>query len=227
MQFTNLPSESGDYQKAREELRLAEIDLMRQREQVAGLRRKLPPGPVVPDYQFIEGEADLAAGDEPARSVSLSELFSDSERPLIVYHFMYGKEQADPCPMCTMWIDGFDGIAEHIGQNADFVVVAAAELGPLREHARQRGWGNLRLLSAGDSTFKYDLGSEDAQGAQDSRISVFTRDPDGSVRHFYTTSPRMSDDIAQRGIDLLTPTWHLLDLTPDGRYDWYASLSYD
>jgi predicted dithiol-disulfide oxidoreductase (DUF899 family) len=40
MQFTNLPSESGDYQTAREELRLAEIDLLRQREPVAALRRK-------------------------------------------------------------------------------------------------------------------------------------------------------------------------------------------
>ena len=29
--------------------------------------------------------------------------------------------------MCTMWIDGFNGIAHHVEQNADFVVVAAAE----------------------------------------------------------------------------------------------------
>jgi hypothetical protein len=31
----------------------------------------------------------------------------------------------------------------------------------LRTHARTRGWNRLRLLSAGSSTFKYDLGSED------------------------------------------------------------------
>jgi predicted dithiol-disulfide oxidoreductase (DUF899 family) len=36
----------------------------------------------------------------------------------------------------------------------------------------------------------------------------------------------MSDDVDQRGIDLLCATWHLLDLTPDGRGDWYASLDY-
>jgi predicted dithiol-disulfide oxidoreductase (DUF899 family) len=37
----------------------------------------------------------------------------------------------------------------------------------------------------------------------------------------------MSDEIGQRGIDLLCPTWHLLDLTPGGRGDWYSSLHYD
>ena len=89
-----------------------------------------------------------------------------------------------------------------------------------------RGWDRLRLLSAGDSTFKYDLGSEDADGDQDSTVSVFTRDPDGTVRHTYTAHPRMSEEIDQRGIDLLNPVWHLLDLTPAGRGDWYAELTY-
>jgi predicted dithiol-disulfide oxidoreductase (DUF899 family) len=36
----------------------------------------------------------------------------------------------------------------------------------------------------------------------------------------------MADDIAERGIDLLSPVWHLLDLTPHGRGDWYAELQY-
>jgi predicted dithiol-disulfide oxidoreductase (DUF899 family) len=29
-----------------------------------------------------------------------------------------------------------------------------------------------------------------------------------------------------RGIDLLAPVWHVLDLTPQGRGDWYARLDY-
>ncbi|MBG7605817.1 MAG: DUF899 family protein, partial [Actinobacteria bacterium] len=28
----------------------------------------------------------------------------------------------------------------------------------------------------------------------------------------------------QRGMDLYNPVWHMLDLTPQGRGDWYASL---
>jgi predicted dithiol-disulfide oxidoreductase (DUF899 family) len=96
----------------------------------------------------------------------------------------------------------------------------------LRAHARNRDWNRLRLLSCGDNTFKYDLRSEDADGAQDSTVSVFARDADGNVRHTYTARPRMSPDIPERGIDLLCATWNLLDLTPYGRGDWYSSLDY-
>ncbi|MER6068767.1 DUF899 family protein [Streptomyces sp. NPDC001817] len=223
---TRLPGESADYLAAREELRDAEIELMRHREKVAALRRALPQGAAVGDHVFLEGPADLDAGDTPVREVRLSELFSGPGRPLIVYHFMYGKRQTDPCPMCTLWIDGFNGVAHHVAQNADLVVLAAADPPVLRRHARGRGWSRLRLLSAGDSTFKYDLGSEDEDGVQDSTVSVFTRDPDGTVRHFYSAHPRMAEDIDQRGIDLLNPVWHLLDLTPGGRGDWFAGLDY-
>ncbi|ACZ84606.1 DUF899 family protein [Streptosporangium roseum] len=226
MRQTELIGESAEYLAARKELRLAEIDLMRHREKVAAQRRALPQGPPVDDYVFIEGPADLDAGDAPIREVSLSGLFTAPDRPLIVYHLMYGKLQTDPCPMCTLWIDGFNGIAHHITQNADFAIAAAADPPALRQHARNRGWHRLRLLSCGDSTFKYDLGSEDKDGEQDSTISVFTRDGDGAVRHFYSTHPRMADDIDQRGIDLLAPVWHLLDLTPNGRGDWFPSLDY-
>ncbi|MEV0083808.1 DUF899 family protein [Saccharopolyspora sp. NPDC050642] len=226
MRHTNLTAEPAEYASAREELRQAEIELMRQREQVADLRRRLPPGPVVDDYAFEEGPADLDAGDGPVRTVRLSELFTGPGRDLVIYHLMYGKRQTEPCPMCTMWIDGFNGVARHVAQNVDLAVVAAAGLPDLRAHARHRGWANLRLLSAGTSTFKYDLGSEDADGDQDSTVSVFTRDDSGSIRHFYSAHPRMADDIDERGIDLLSPVWHLLDLTPRGRDDWYAALDY-
>jgi predicted dithiol-disulfide oxidoreductase (DUF899 family) len=226
MNPTRLTNESAAYLTARNELRLAEIELMRQRERVAALRRGLPEGAALDDYLFQEGPADLDAGDEPVRNVRLSELFSESDRSLVVYHLMYGKRQTSPCPMCTMWIDGFNGVAQHITQNVDFAIVAAASLPALRDHARHRGWRNLRLISAGDSSFKYDLGSEDEAGNQGSTISVFTRDGDGTVRHFYSTHPAMADDIDQRGIDLLSPVWHVLDLTPQGRGDWYAELSY-
>ncbi|WP_328319047.1 DUF899 family protein [Streptomyces sp. NBC_00388] len=226
MRQTNLTGESAAYVSAREELQRAEIELMRHREQIAALRRGLPPGPVVDDYAFEEGPADLQAGDAPVRTVRLSELFTRPGRDLVVYQFMFGKKQTEPCPMCTMWIDGLNGVARHLAQNIDLAIVAAAGLPALRAHARDRKWANLRLLSAGANTFKYDLGSEDAEGVQDSTVSVFTRDDDGAVRHVYSVHPRMSDDIDQRGIDLYSPVWHLLDLTTRGRGDWSASLRY-
>jgi predicted dithiol-disulfide oxidoreductase (DUF899 family) len=222
---TNLTNESTEYLAKREELRLAEIELMRQGERVATLRRQLPEGAPLQDYRFEEGPRDLNAGDN-TRSVRLSELFTKPDRALVIYHFMFGKKQTNACPMCTAWLDGANGIAHHLAQNLDFAVVAAADLPTLRAWARERGWDKLRLLSAGDSTFKYDLGSEDREGHQDSTISVFTRDASGSVRHFYSAHPRMAPDIQERGIDLLTPIWHFMDLTPQGRGSWYASLDY-
>jgi len=223
---TNFTDEPSEYLRKREELRLAEIELMRQRERVAELRRNLPAGELVQDYQFEEGPRDLNGGDAPARTVRLSELFTKPTRSLVIYHFMFGKKQTKACPMCTAWLDSANGVAHHLAQNLDFAVVAAADLPTLRAHARARGWDELRLLSAGNSTFKYDLGSEDREGHQDSTVSVFTRDGNGTVRHFYTAHPRMGPDILERGIDLLTPIWHFMDLTPQGRGSWYTSLAY-
>jgi predicted dithiol-disulfide oxidoreductase (DUF899 family) len=224
---TNLRDEPAEYLARREELRLAEIDLMRQRERVAELRRQLPAGAIVEDYVFEEGPASLDAGDAPVRTVRLSALFTAPDRPLVVYHLMYGKKQTKPCPMCTMWIDGWNGVAHHIARNADLAIVAAADVTELRTHARNRGWNRLRLLSCGSNTFKLDLRSEDAEGKQNSTISVFTKESDGAIRHFYTAHPSMAGDIKERGIDLLTPVYNILDLTPRGRGNWYASLDYD
>jgi predicted dithiol-disulfide oxidoreductase (DUF899 family) len=223
---TNLPNESAEYLAKREELRLAEIELMKQRERCAELRRGLPKGATIPDYEFVEGPAALDQGDEPGRTVRLSELFTAPDRSLVIYHFMYGKKQTSPCPMCTAWIDGYNGVAHHLAQNVDFAIVAAADPATLRAHARARGWDKLRLLSAGESTFKYDLGSEDRDGGQDSTISVFTRDSDGTLHHFYSGHPWLADDVKERGIDELIPVWNLLDLTPQGRGKFYASLDY-
>jgi predicted dithiol-disulfide oxidoreductase (DUF899 family) len=128
--------------------------------------------------------------------------------------------------MCTAWIDGYNGVAHHLAQNVDFAIVAAADPATLRAYARERGWDKLRLLSAGDSTFKSDLGSEDKEGNQDSQISVFTKESDGTLRHFYSGHPWLDPEIKERGIDELTPIWNLLDLTPQGRGKFYASLDY-
>jgi predicted dithiol-disulfide oxidoreductase (DUF899 family) len=218
---TRLQNESEEYLAKREELRLAEIEEMRLRERVAEMRRNLPKGAAVPDFEFLDCSAD------PARNVSMSALFTRADRALVLYQFMYGKQQKEPCPMCTMFIDGLNGVAHHIADNVDLAIVAASSPEALREHARKRGWDKLRLLTTPPgSTFKYDMGSEDEQGVQDSTISVFTMEPTGTIRHFYTAHPSMAPDIRERGIDLLCAVYNVLDLTPKGRGDWYAQLDY-
>jgi len=227
MRRTRLQNESGEYLARREKLRLLEIESVGLRELVAALRRQLPQGAIVEDYVFVEGPADLDAGDTPTHAVRLSELFTGPDRSVVIYQFMFGKRQTSPCPMCTLIIDSLNGVAHHLAQNVDLAIVAATDPPALRAHARRQGWDNLRLLSTGEgSTFKYDLGGEDREGNQDSTISVFTREADGTLRHFYSAHPHMAPDIKERGLDLLSPVYNLLDLTPQGRGDWYASLDY-
>jgi len=143
MDFTRL-NESDEYRLRREELRVAERDLIDHVERVAALRRGLPADTAIDDYALV----DASNGDH----VRLSQLFSAPDRALVLYHFMYGKSQTDPCPLCTMWIDGYDAVAPHLSRNIDFAVVAAAEPAAIRAHAAARGWDNVRLLSAGDTT---------------------------------------------------------------------------
>jgi len=224
---TRLQNQSGEYLAKREELRVLEVESMRVRERVAALRRELPKGAAIKDYVFLEGPSDLSGGDTPVRQVRLSDLFTAPDRTLVFYQFMFGKKQVKPCPMCTLIIDSLNGVAHHLAQRLDLAIVAAADPAALRAHARRQGWDNLRLLSmTPESTFNYDLGAEDEEGNQDSTVSVFTRDPDGTPRHFYTTHPWMAPDVRERGVDLLSPVYNVFDLAPEGRGDWYASLGY-
>jgi predicted dithiol-disulfide oxidoreductase (DUF899 family) len=57
-------------------------------------------------------------------------------------------------------------------------------------------------------------------------VLVFERRPDGSVAHFYSQSAMMGDATA-RGMDLLSPTWQFVDLTPEGRGDFFPAKSYN
>jgi len=220
-----LANESEKYRKAREERLQAEIALRDQRERVAELRRRLPLETVVQDYLFEEGPAELER-DGPVTKVRLSELFANPAKPLVVYQYMYGGAQKKPCPMCTLWIDGFNGVAHHLRQWINFAVIAQVGIDELRQWGRRRGWHRLRLVSSAGSDFKTDLHFQDADGSQQAGVSVFVRSPNGSVKHFYSGAAMMRQDV-NRGIDLLSPVWNIFDLTPEGRGNWSPKLEYD
>ena len=40
-------------------------------------------------------------------------------------------------------------------------------------------------------------------------------------------APAIMKENEYRGLDLFTPVWNMLDLTPDGRGDWLPGLQYD
>lgn len=195
-----------------------------QRERVAELRRALPLDTPIDDYLFHEGPSDLQK-DSPISEIRLSELFEDPSKPLLIYQYMFGGAQNESCPMCAMWTDGFNAITPHLKQRVNFAIVAQGEITELRAWARRRHWSNLRLISSAGSSFKTDLHFQNSKEEQFPGVSVFVKSQDGPLRHFYSASAIMKDS-EYRGIDLLTPVWNLLDLTPQGRGDWFPSVQY-
>ena len=223
------PQESAEYRKVRNELLAAEIELRRQIEAVAAMRRKLPlGGQLAQDYIFDEGPADLSEQGE-VRQTRLSELFDPGKESLLVYSYMYGPAMATPCTSCTSILDGLNGTAPHVRDRVNFVVVAKSPIERIRTTARERGWRNLRLLSSAGNTYNLDYLGENKEGSQLPSLNVFVR-RDGKVHHFYHTellfAPR---DPGQDGrhVDLIWPLWNLFDYTPEGRGEkWYPKLSY-
>jgi len=213
------PNEPANYRSARSKLLKAELGLREQVEKVAAMRRKLPAGGEVPrDYVFAS----------EAGPVKLSQLFERGPT-LVAYSFMYGPKMKQPCPMCTSFLDGLNGNAQHITQRTNLVVIAKSPIARIMEYARSRGWSNLRLLSSAGNSYNLDYHGENAQGAQMPMMNVFVR-KGGAIRHFYGSevlyAPEEKGQNARHN-DLMWPLWNVLDLTPEGRGgDWYPKIAY-
>lgn len=222
------PGESNSYRAARDTLLRAEMDLRRETEKVAALRRKLPLGGVVPeDYRFEEDTAPLGGVPE-IREVKLSELF-DNNASLIVYSFMFGPAMPNACPSCTSILDSMNGAARHVMQHVNLAVVAKSPIHRIREFAYTRGWYNLRLLSSAKNSFNRDYHGESASGSQMPNLNVFTR-RNGKIHHVFSTellfAPKEPGQ-DHRHVDIIWPLWNLYDFTPEGRgAKWYPQLSY-
>jgi predicted dithiol-disulfide oxidoreductase (DUF899 family) len=215
----NFPNESAQYRAAREDLLKAEIALRRQVEQVATMRRNLPAGGEVPqDYAFSSSRGP----------VKLSQLF-DRGNTLVAYSFMYGPDMKQACPMCTSFLDGLNGNAQHIAQRTNLVVIAKSPIERITEYGKSRGWSNLRLLSSAGNTYNRDYHGENEKGEQMPIMNVFVK-RDQKVRHFYASEMlHAPEDEGQnaRHNDLMWPLWNVLDLTPEGRgADWYPKIAY-
>ncbi len=213
----HFPNESPEYRKARNVLLVEEIELRRRIERVAAQRRALPPG------GQIARDFELAA--ETGR-IHFSSLFGDKDT-LMIYSMMYGPQRQAPCPMCTSFLNSWNGTAINLRERAAIAVTARSPIERLIEYKKQRGFTNLPFVSdlSGEYTRTY-VSSEDADVPG---FSVFSR-RDGVIRHFY--SGEMSGGMADpgqdpRGAPDLDPLWLMLDLTPDGRgKDWYPKLDY-
>jgi predicted dithiol-disulfide oxidoreductase (DUF899 family) len=237
------PGESAEYRAARNRLLEQEIELRHATESVAGARRRLPPGGVVPRDYVFHGQGP---GGAPAE-VRLSELFAPGKDSLVIYSMMFPRAGDDdspgpatgqtallplaegPCPSCTAFLDQLDGAAEHASQRLNLAVSAKAPIERVLTFAEERGWRRLRLLSSAGTTYNRDYLAERPDGEQQPMLNVFHRDGD-TIRHFWgselfyaPTEPGQDP----RHVGTLEPLWNLFDLTPEGRgTDWYEQLSY-
>ena len=186
------------------------------RERLAQERRKLPWVKVDTNYVF-EG---------PNGRETLAKLFGKNSQ-LVVYHFMFGPDWKEGCPHCSFWADHYDGMGPHLNaRDVSFAVVSRAPLSEITPFKKRMGW-RFKWLSSFRNAFNYDfhvsfrpedikkkrvfynyvtgpMPMTDREG-----ISVFYKDKKGDVFHTYSTFAR--------GIDMVNPTYHFLDLVPKGR----------
>jgi predicted dithiol-disulfide oxidoreductase (DUF899 family) len=222
------PGESREYRRARNALLREEIKLRRRIEEVAALRRALPPGgEVTTDYVFDAWLPD----EDDFRSLRFSELFASGKKSLYIYNFMYPErvDSMTPCPSCTSIIDGIDGAARHLVQRVNFAVVAKAPIARFREHSRKRGWSHTLLLSSAGNSFNRDYLAEDETGQQWPLAHVFTR-RGKKIRHFWSSELWFAEHDRGQGarhVDFMWPLWLMLDRTPEGRgRTWGPRLDY-
>lgn len=230
----NTASEHAQRKRRGNALLAEEMALRRQIERVAARRRALPPGGAPrEDYRFV-GE------NGPVR---LSELFALDKDTLAIYSFMYGPERVRPCNGCTHFLDGLNGMAEHIRERINFVVVAKSPLERILAFACERGWRNLHFLSTDGNTYDRDYFGDsigltaeirkqqefkDGEEWDMPMLNVFRRDG-AAVRHFWGSEllyVPAEPGQEYRHNDLLDPLWNMFDVTPEGRGDFEPRLSY-
>jgi predicted dithiol-disulfide oxidoreductase (DUF899 family) len=207
---------------ARVELLEREKDLTRRSDELARQRQELPWVPVEKEYDF---ETD-------AGTKTLAELF-DGRSQLLVYHLMFGPDDAEACEGCSYTADSLDGAVVHLEhRDVSFVAVSRAPLEKLDAYKRRMGWGFPWVSSPGTFNLDFSVFTEeerrtgtgfnfgsgqradlDVRNTELHGLSAFALS-DGVVHHTYSCY--------DRGTDVLNGTWQLLDRAPRGRGDDFA-----
>jgi predicted dithiol-disulfide oxidoreductase (DUF899 family) len=213
--------------RARLELLEAEKELTRRGDELAARRRALPWVRIDKSYVFDTGDGEQ----------TLRDLFAGRSE-LLVYHFMFGPEWTEGCPICSFWADNFNGGIVHLNErDVTMVCASRAPLARLDAYKRRMGW-TFPWVSSGRNDFNYDYGvsvpdvpagssqSDMPRGIGPTPDSVrynFTREPfaaempglsafaldDGVVYHTYSCYGR--------GLDAFNAAYQLLDRAPRGR----------
>lgn len=207
---------------ARKTLLEHEKELTKHRDRLNAERRRLPMVKLAKEYTF-EGSNG---------SAKLIDLF-DGRTQLILYHFMFAPEWENGCMGCTGYVNALGDLTMLNERNTTFALVSRAPLPKLEAYKKQKGW-TIPWYSSFGSDFNYDFhvtldetiasieynyqdkaelerrnGPNVMQG-ESHGLSVFFR-LDDDVFHTYSTYAR--------GVESLTDTYSLLDITPYGRQE--------
>ncbi|MGC2299270.1 MAG: thioredoxin family protein [Acidobacteriaceae bacterium] len=206
----------NDWLAARTELLRREKEFTRLRDELTAQRRELPWVKVEKRYEF-EG---------PQGRVTLPELF-DGQSQLIIYHFMFDPGWEAGCKSCSFWADNFNPVVVHLRhRDTTMMAVSRAPYEKIAVYKKRMGWTFNWVSSYGtDFNFDYHVSftpeelakkeglynfvTQDPQSSELPGVSVFYRDPAGTVFHTYSAY--------SRGIDLLNTAYNYLDITPKGR----------
>ena len=216
-----------EWRAARLDLLAHEKELTKHHDRVAAERRRLPMVRMEKNYVF----------DGPGGKVSLRDLF-DGRTQLIVYHFMFDPTWEKGCPGCTGLVDALGDLSMLGERNTMFVLISRAPLPKLEAYKKQRGW-NRPWVSSFGSDFNYDFNVTNDEKVGPVEYNYQSKDTHLAKGEDYFTEGeshglsvffRLGEEVFHtystyaRGVEGLTNTYALLDVTPYGRQeDWEDS----
>jgi predicted dithiol-disulfide oxidoreductase (DUF899 family) len=145
------------------------------------------------------------------KEISLSDLFGEKDELIVI------QNMGESCPYCTLWADGFSGVAKHLENRAGFALVSPDKPKDLKKFAKSRGW-EFKSYSSRGSDFKKALGFEDAEGNVQPGVSTFYRDDKGRIYN-------IANDSFGPG-DVYCNVWPLLNLLKNGVNGWAPKYKY-
>ena len=188
-------------QKIKEEIGKLQGEIVKKREQINELRKKVSPEKVE-NYEFK---------DPKGKAVKLSEMFGDKDE-LIVIHNM-GKS----CPYCTLWADGFNGFYKHFENRAGFALTSSDSPEVLKEFSEGRNW-KFKVYSTKENSFKMNLGFYTETEKNIPGVSTFLKDGTGNIFHYSSDRFGPGDDYCS--------IWHFFDMLPKGQNSWHPKFTY-
>jgi predicted dithiol-disulfide oxidoreductase (DUF899 family) len=162
---------------------------------------------------------------------SLHDLF-EGRRQLIVYHFMFDPAWEKGCSGCTGFVNALGDLSLLKERDTTFAVISRAPIEKLEKYKAEKGW-NITWFSSFGNDFNYDfhvtLDSKVAPQEYNYRNKAEMEKAVGhpvqmeGEAHGLSVFFQMDDDVFHtysayaRGVESLTDSFRLLDVTPYGR----------